>query len=426
MTDKKICTERTTCRVCGSANLLPVIDLGKQFIAGHFVKDSLPGFLNKPYPLELVRCSGAGSCGLVQTRHTVAPSALYYDYGYLSGINEIMRANLEEITGRVENIIALRRSDIVLDIGCNDGTLLLSYRTPGLDRVGFDPADNAAAIARSRGLDVVQDFFSARAFQACRPGGKARAVTSCAMFYDLEDPVNFVRGVAAVLDERGIWVIEVAYLPATLQNNSFDTICHEHLEYYSLNNIEWILGKNHLRIYDLEFNEINGGSVRLFIQKDGSAPLPEANRARLEKALKEEEALALDTEAPYAQFRASAARIQQDLHSLLLDLKKAGKSVYAYGASTKGNTILQFCGIDHTLLAKAADRNPDKWGRRTLGTDIPIVSEEQARAEKPDYFLVLPWHFLEGFVKRETEFLKRGGKFILPIPEVRLAGYEDL
>jgi NDP-4-keto-2,6-dideoxyhexose 3-C-methyltransferase len=420
---KEICTAVENCRICDAPELVPVIDLGEQYIATHFVAGDVPDLLQRRYPLELVRCAGEGGCGLVQLRHSIDPSLLYFDYGYRSGINQSMRDNLADITSKIERFVTLRAGDTVLDIGCNDGTLLCSYQTPGLDKIGIDPSTNVLAHARAKGLDVVNDYFSAAAFKKARPQKKARAITSIAMFYDLERPADFVRDIAAIISEDGIWVIELSYLPFMLQKNSFDTICHEHLEYYSLATLEWLLDKEELALQHVEFNDTNGGSVRLFIR--WAAAIDESNGS-VETARKRETELALRAEDTFKAFRDRVAGIRADLRGILHLAKQRGQSVYLYGASTKGNTILQFCEIDREMVPKAADRNPDKWGRHTLGTGIEIISEEQARAERPDYFLVMPWHFFEEFKERERDFLERGGKFILPLPELRIVGKEDL
>jgi SAM-dependent methyltransferase len=426
MSREEICVERTTCRICQSSGLLPVIDLGEQYVASIFVKDGIPDSLQRRYPLELVRCCGNSGCGLVQLRHSFSPSVLYSDYGYRSGINQSMRDNLLDIATKAEQMVELKAGQTVLDIGCNDGTLLCSYQTIGIDRLGFDPAENVVQLAQSRGLDVVNDYFSLSSYAKARPSTKAKVVTSIAMFYDLEDPRQFARDVASVLADDGVWVIELSYLPFMLQKKSFDTICHEHLEYYALKQIDWMLEREQLQVHKIEFNDVNGGSFRLFIRKKTLGCVPEPDRIEVGKVRTEEKILGLDTDRPYALFRDAVLSARNDLVKVLTAFKNSGKSVYVYGASTKGNTILQFCRIDKTLVAKAADRNPDKWERRTLGTDIPIVSEDEARAECPDYFLVLPWHFFSGFVKREAAFLARGGKFIIPLPEVRIVGKDDL
>lgn len=420
---KDICQAIESCRICGARELVQVIDLGEQYIATHFVTDDAPQFLHTRYPLELVRCASHGGCSLVQLRHTIDPSVLYFDYGYRSGINQSMRDNLADITSKIESIITLRSGDTVLDIGCNDGTLLCSYQTNGLDKVGIDPSSNVLALARDKGLDVVNDYFSAATYSRARPDKKARVITSIAMFYDLERPADFVRDVASVLSEDGVWVIELSYMPFMLQKNSFDTICHEHLEYYSLGTLEWLLERQDLAVQNVEFNDINGGSVRLFIRRRSAIDKPSES---LESARSHEKTLALRDEETFKSFRENIDRIRADLRRVLDQARQRGQTVYLYGASTKGNTILQFCGINNDMVPKAADRNPDKWGRHTLGTNVEIISEEQARAERPDYFLVMPWHFFNEFKEREKDFLEGGGKFILPLPEVRVVGKEDL
>ncbi|MBN1423808.1 class I SAM-dependent methyltransferase [Candidatus Fermentibacteria bacterium] len=425
-TDSALANVRTTCRICGSPDLCPVIDLGSQHIASIFVRDDVPPALLQPYPLELVRCSGRGGCGLVQLRHTIAQDVLYSDYGYRSGTNEIMRANLCEIVERVEAMVLLRPGDLVVDIGCNDGTLLDSYATPGVVKVGFDPAPNVARLAEEKGVQVIGTYFSFEPFDERYPGCKARVITSVAMLYDLENPNRFVDDVAKMLADDGLWVIELSYLPFMLHDGLYDTICHEHLEYYGLRQIEWMLERKGFRVHGIEFNDINGGSFRLFVRRRSFGDVLAEEAAGLEDIRVKERLCGLDTDAPYEAFCAAVQRTRQDLRASLETLKSDQKTVYVYGASTKGNTILQYCGIDAGLIDKAADRNPEKWGRHTLGTNIPIVSEEQARAEKPDFFLVLPWHFFDCFVEREADFLRRGGKFILPLPELRIVGMEDV
>jgi hypothetical protein len=210
-----------------------------------------------------------------------------------------------------------------------------------------------------------------------------------------------------------------------LANASYDTICHEHLEYYSLRQITWMLDRHSLKVHGIELNSVNGGSFRLFIRRKEAGPIPAESQQTIRAVEEQEERLGLASDAPYLRFRAQSEKVSRELRALLDDITATGKKVYIYGASTKGNTILQYCGVDKTIIPKAADRNPDKWGRRTLGTDISIISEEQARRESPDYFLVLPWHFIDVFRKREEEFLARGGKFILPLPEVRVIGRGD-
>jgi len=423
MSAREICKKRVSCRICGSDKLEPVIDLGKQCLASIFETDTPPPeWLKEPYPLELVRCAAPDGCGLLQLGHSISPQVLYRHYGYRSGINERMHRNLVEIAHAAEKMADLQPGDTACDIGCNDGTLLTALATDGVDKLGIDPAENVIKFARNKGLDVICDFFSRRVYENARPGKKAKIIATIAMFYDLDDPENFVRDVSSVLADDGVWVMEMAYFPFILKNNSFDTICHEHLEYYCLRQLEWLFDRQRLNIHRVEFNDINGGSIRLFIRKHTAGPVPENTRKTLTRIRQDEVALKLDTNAPYNDFYKSAQTIRHELKQLLDNIRIRGKTVYAYGASTKVNTILQFCDINNRLISKAADRNPEKWDSRTPATHIEIISEQQARSENPDYFLVLPWSFIDVFKERESGFLKNGGKFILPLPHVQILG----
>jgi hypothetical protein len=417
-------TTRTTCRICGCPHLAPVLSLGDQRIAGAFADPGGAQPVERAIPLELVRCdmtSDQEACGLIQTKHTVPGSILYSSYWYRSGVNRTMTENLHGIARGVEAIVSLESGDLVVDIGCNDGTLLDGYQAEGLRYLGFDPSD-VARYAIEKGYDVVNDFYSAQALRARRPDQKAKAITSIAMFYDLEYPRTFVADVAEALAERGIWVMELHYLPMMLEANAFDAIVHEHLEYYSLAVIERLVGEEGLEVVSAELNDMNGGSIRLFIGHAGQhTRTPEQLEALSALRVKEFE-LALDSPEPYEAFRLGSERVRDDLIAMCKQFHDEGKKIHVYGASTKGNTILQYAGLDNSYIEAAADRNPDKFGSETIATKIPIISEEDSRAMNPDYYLALPWHFLEEFLEREQEFLKRGGKFIVPLPEVRVVG----
>jgi hypothetical protein len=239
------------------------------------------------------------------------------------------------------------------------------------------------------------------------------------MFYDLENPHAFVKGIHTILHPEGVWILELSYLPSMLKMNSYDTICSEHLEYYSLAPLERLFQEHELKVLDVTLNAINGGSFRVTVGHLGKEQTPE--QAERVQALRVSEfELGLDGETPYEEFGKAVYLNKISLLGMLADLKQQGKVVHGYGASTKGNTILQYCGIASDLLPCIADRNPAKHGSCTIGTNIPIISEEQSRAMKPDYYLALPWHFIEEFKTREAEFLARGGKFIVPMPEVQI------
>jgi len=408
------------CRVCGNRDLMPIMDLGVQALSGRFPSGSEP---DPPRaPLELAKCNNSGdsdSCGLLQLRHTVPPEEMYsHAYGYRSGINQTMRTHLKGIVRRVQGIVDLNPGDVVLDIGSNDATLLKCYEEKRLKRIGIDPTGEQFSEYYTGDIELVSSYFTSSSYLSASPVRKAKVITSIAMFYDLETPMGFVEDIKQILDPDGIWVFEQSYMPTMLKLNSFDTVCHEHLEYYALKQVDWMLKKNHLRIFDVEFNEINGGSFRVYSCHNNSAIT--SNSGTIDSTLLGEEKSGLDSVLPYREFKKRVFRIKDELYSFLCAEKAKESSIYIYGASTKGNVLLQFCNIDSTLIMAAADRNPEKWGHRTPATHIPIISEEEARKAKPDYFLVLPWHFRREFIEREKAFLSGGGKFIFPLPEIQI------
>ncbi|HLK38544.1 MAG TPA: class I SAM-dependent methyltransferase [Polyangiaceae bacterium] len=410
---------RKTCRVCGNQALARAIDLGEQHLQGSFVKPGKELPPARRVPLSVVRCDTARderACGLLQLEHTTPPDVLYAAYWYRSGTNQTMRSHLAGIAREVVEV-AGRPGARVLDIGCNDGTLLACYPDDYV-KFGVDPSDVAQSV---KGATVIQDVFPSRRLAEACAGERFDAVTSIAMFYDLESPVACARAIADLLAPGGVWVVEMSYMPTMLENDSYDTICHEHLEYYSLAVLERIVRDAGLRIFRVALNAINGGSIRVFVAHlaDGKHGTPEDRRVLLDRRLAEFE-LRLDTEDPYRAFQRRIEKHRDELAALLHKLRGEGKRVHVYGASTKGNTILQWCGIDHTLVECAADRNPDKHGARTLGTDIPIVSEEESRAKSPDYYLVLPWHFRAEFLERERPMIDRGCGMIFPLPRLEI------
>ena len=411
-------TTRTTCRVCDGA-LHFILSLGDHYVSDFPSPDQGDG---TKAPLTLVMCD---ACTLLQLEHTVPAETMYRNYWYRSGTNRTMCDALADIAHKAERLIHLRGGDAVLDIGCNDGTLLGSYRTPGIYRIGFDPARNLAVYSTTIAATVVSAFFGAESFQAepALAGKRPRIVTSIAMFYDLEEPNRFVADVKTVMDPDGLWIVQMSYLPLMLKQNAFDNICHEHLEYYSLWSMEVLLARHDMRVVDVELNDVNGGSVRLYIRNGQaleSAFADETHRAlaaeRVAALREEERAMALDAKATYDDFAFRVDRIRQDVTGFVSAQTSVGKSVFVYGASTKGNTLLQYFGLDHATIQAAVERNPDKWGKVTVGTRIPIISESDARARRPDFFLVLPWHFISEFQSREKDYLRSGGRFIVPMP----------
>lgn len=413
---------RTTCRVC-DGSLEPILSLGELYVSDFISPDGSDG---TKAPLELVLCR---RCRLLQLKHTVPAETMYRNYWYRSGTNQSMRSALADIANKSEMLMHLNSGDSVLDIGCNDGTLLASYKTGGLYKIGFDPAENMAVHSRKTADNVVVGFFTSEAFRTDPELARHRpkVVTSIAMFYDLEDPNKFVSDVKAVMHPDGLWVVQMSYLPLMLKQNELGNICHEHLEYYSLQSFEFLLKRHDFEVVDLELNDVNGGSFRAYIQSRtarrsifGDATYREIAAGRVQAIRDEEIRIGLGDSAPYLEFALWVNRIKDDVVGFIKDKVAQGKKVYVYGASTKGNTLLQYFDLDATLITAAAERNRDKWGKRTVGTHIPIISEEEARAAKPDYFLILPWHFLEEFQSREKPFLLSGGKFIVPMPHFTL------
>lgn len=411
---------RKSCRVCGSTALTPVIALGDQHLQGAFVKDGLPPPPQRRIPLTLVRCDPArdeSACGLLQMEHSVPPEVLYSSYWYRSGTNNTMRSHLRGIAEEAAAIVG-SGARTVLDIGCNDGTLLDCY-PPEFTRFGVDPSD----VAQSAGKDIrlVRDVFPSGELDAVLAGRQCDIITSIAMYYDLEDPIGFARAIKTMLAPEGIWVLEMSYMPTMLAMNSYDTICHEHLEYYSLAVLERIMLAAGLKVFNVALNQINGGSIRCFVAHENNFRYRSAEHALRLRALRQQEFdLELDTDKPYRNFQGRINAHRDELSALLKKLTAEGRQIHIYGASTKGNTILQWCGIDRSTITVAAERNPDKFGARTLGTDIPIVSEAESRAMKPDYYLVLPWHFKEEFLQREAEMLRQGIRFIFPLPTIEI------
>jgi len=413
---------RTTCRICGSKNLTSILNLGEQYFANYSSKSNDVVPFEEKLPLELIRCDRSldpKSCGLVQLRHTTPPNIMYDRYFYRSGINQTMTNNLNEIVKQTILKIDLGSDDFVIDIGCNDGTLLQNYKQLSVKSIGFDPAKNMAEFSKQSGATIITEFFSSDEFIKNFGNYKAKIITSIAMFYDLENPNIFVEDIAKILHPDGIWVLELSYLPLMLSENAFDTIVHEHLEYYHFSVLEFLLSKHNLKVVDVYLNDINGGSFRVFVQHENKLINNESIK-RISELQEKEEHLNLDTNQLFDTFINRVHTEKEKLITFIKNETSLGKKIHCYGASTKGNTLLQFYNLDKKLIQFIADRNPDKWGRRTIGTDIPIISEEESHSMNPDYYLILPWHFITEFTERENDYLKNGGKLIVPLPYFKI------
>lgn len=408
--------ERTTCRISGEP-LIPLFSLGELYISDFIPEGTEPR--SAKVPLELML---APKSGLVQLKHTASFDDMYKVYWYRSGTNESMVAELKDIAASTTRQMRIASGDIWVDIGCNDGTLL-SFLPKDAIRIGYDPNDYKELSQPHADL-IVNDYFNAKAFRASPYGErKAKVVTSIAMFYDLEDPHAFVQDVYDVLDDDGLWIIQMSYLPLMLQQLAFDNICHEHLEYYSLTALKYLLDSHDFSIVDCQLNDVNGGSFRIYIRKKSAkpesfatAPYRDVADFRVASILSHEATLGLSDPKTYADFYKKVCELRDQTVSFMKAEKAKGKKIWGYGASTKGNTLLQWWGIGNDLLDGIAERSEPKFGLRTAGSNIPITSEAQMREAKPDYLFMLPWHFVESFVRREQDFLKNGGAFIVPCP----------
>lgn len=406
-------TEISKCRISGSPNLISVLSLGQQSLTGVFPK-SLDENVTKG-PLDLVWCPDSG---LLQLKQSYSLDEMYGEnYGYRSGLNSSMVSHLEQKIKTLERLVDLNAHDLVIDIGSNDATSLKAY-SGNLRRVGIDPTGLKFKEYYTDDIVLIPDFFNAEIFKSHFPNDKAKIITSIAMFYDLESPMNFVKDVEKCLDDEGIWHFEQSYMPSMLRTNSYDTICHEHLEFYSFKVIKNIIDNCGLKVIDVQMNAINGGSFAVTACKRSASFVQ--NIPIIDWLLKQEEEMGLDTPKPYRDFEERVYRHRKNLTDLISALVADGKKIIGYGASTKGNVLLQFCGLTSKHIPCIAEINKDKFGSFTPGTHIPIVSEAAAKAMNPDYFFVLPWHFKSGILAREKEYLANGGKFIFPLPEIEI------
>lgn len=402
-----------SCRIC-SGRLRNIFNLGRLHQSG-FVKpdEEWP----KKVPLVLVKCD---DCKLVQLRHTAPLDSMYRQYWYRSGLNKSMVGDLEDVVRSIEQRIALVDKDIVVDIGCNDGTLFDFYATKDLWKVGFDPALNLSQEALKHCDEFFNDYFSGDMYLEGHTLSTAKVVTAIAMFYDLSDPNWFIKEVKKILHPAGIFVVQFTDLLSMMKLTAFDNICHEHLEYYSLKVLAYLMDKHDLEIFDVEYNTVNGGSIRIYVQwNTGNYKVS----PKVSEALKAEHSYMENNSLQTFAIASETVRIK--VTDWINKQRLQNKQVFVLGASTKGNTFLQYCDLTNKELPYAAEINQDKYGLISVGSGIPIIPEAEAIAKEPYAFLVLPWHFKVTFLKNLRHYMEKGGKLLFPLPEPRLYFLED-
>lgn len=399
LTDSAPYVKIDECRICHGKKFKTILDLGSQYIANHFYTEEKPTL---QIPLRLIKCE---ECQFVQLEHSTNYSIMYKKYWYRSGINKTMTTHLNDLVQRIETYVKLETGDMVIDIGCNDCTLLGCY-PKNIKRIGIDPS-NIQPIKDNYDIHY-NDYFSS---VLLKDQPRAKVITSIAMFYDLNDPRKFVEDVCKCMHPDGIWILELSYLPTMMKAVSYDTICHEHVSYYRLSTFEQLLKGLPLHVIDIEFNDTNGGSVKFIVASINKKARPIVEEVRQQEKL--------ITDETYAKFKIDTETSKAEILNFFKENK--GKKIYGYGASTKGQVLMQYCGFTPEHMVAIADINQDKYDWFTPGTSIRICSEEEFRNDKPDYAIVFPWHFIPEILEREKSFMDNTGcKFVTPLPVFRI------
>ena len=405
------------CRICGNDKLEQILALGNQMLTGVFLRPDEAKSKVTVGPLSLVKCMGKESCGLVQLEHSFDLLEMYGDnYGYRSGLNKSMVNHLHAKVAKIQNLLQLSPGDLIIDIGGNDSTTLQAYPKIDLDLISIDPTAEKFRDFYPKHIQLIPDFFSSNLVKNKFGSKKAKVVTSFSMFYDLEKPVDFMREVHEILADDGVWVFEQSYMPTMLATNSFDTICHEHLEFYALKQIHFMANLVGFVIEDIEFNDINGGSFSVAVRKQTGQL---HHNPKVDQILRDEALSGFDGLQPFLQFQERVEKSKNELIKFVRSAKSQGKTVSALGASTKGNVLLQYCGFTKDDIDYVGEVNIEKFGRVTPGTFIPIIPEDELLAMKPDYLLVLPWHFRSFFITNPKYI---GHRLVFPLPSVEVFG----
>ena len=401
------------CRVCQNKNLVKCLDLGKQYLTGIFPKHK-----NQKVSLGNLSLIFCENCTLLQLSENFNRFEMYgSNYGYMSSLNQSMVNHLKNKAIKLKKFAGLSKSDLVIDIGSNDGTFL-SFFLNTCQTVGVDPTINKFKNSYKKKTTKISDFFSLEVLRKNSITKKAKLISSIAMFYDLENPISFSREIYESLDKDGIWHFEQSYMPSMIKNISYDTICHEHLEYYSLKSLKFILDKSNFKIVDIELNDINGGSFAITVAKKKSKKFKESSL--VDWLLKKEQLYKFNKLETIIDFKHKVFKHKKLLKDLILNLKDMKKNVAGYGASTKGNVILQFCDLNSNSIPYIVDVNPYKRNRVTPGSKIKIINDADFKKKKPDYLLVLPWHFKNHILQKEHLYIKNGGHFIFPLPDIEI------
>jgi hypothetical protein len=394
------------CLLCGNSKLRSLFNVGNLYVSNFVSKKNISNGTKSK--LNLLYCN---HCTLIQLSH-LAPQEIMYRrfYWYKSGVTKTMREGLKELFSDCVKKAKLKKNDIILDIGANDGTLLKYFKLNKFKTIGCEPATNLKAELKKNCNYLISNFWSKKELFKLlnkKKLKKPKLITAIGMFYDLEDPNKFIKDAADSLDKNGVFVAQLMSLKSMIEKNDLGNICHEHIEFYSFKSIKYLFEKNGLEIFKISSNDINGGSYRFYCRKfkKGSITLPKENILKMMKKF--------------------VYRVKKNKRITLNFIKKQienNKKIFLYGASTKGNTVLQYYGLNKRIIPYAAERSPFKWGKYTIGTGIKIISEKEAKKMKPDFFFVTPWGFIKEFIKREKNWLNNGGKFILPFPKMKIIG----
>lgn len=402
------------CRVCSSTKVNSVFDLANVPFTGKFPKSEKIKIPNSP--LNLGMCN---KCKFVQLMHRFNSKYMYNDeYGYESGVNSTMRNHLKKIVNKIKKLKKLDKKSVVMDIASNDGTLLNFY-PKNVIKIGIDPILKRFK-KNYKNIDYkISDFFSYKNFSKINLQKKVDVVTAFAVFYDIDNPNQFLRDIKKILKNDGILILEQSNLAKMINLNSFDTICQEHYGYYSTNVINLLLKKNNLTIFDLEYNDSNGGSSRYYIKHSENNKI-KVNNKNIKKALNFENTLMLEKKSTYKKFYLRIKNIKAKCQKIIKKIQMQKKTIHGYGASTKGNVIINHFNINKNQMPFISDRNPFKNNRYTPGSKIKIISEKRSRFKNPDYYFVLPWHFKKEILIREKKMRAKGTKFIFPLPNFKI------